>query len=183
MLCNIHCWVFNSIISYQTSNLVFNHFSFMYQAKKFGAKILFIPYFSLLGPPSHSPCLLVSAVSVTFLLEPPARSESSSIGLPLGNTNQLSIKSSQNSLLQLWYWQAVHHRSSLYVHTVPKKASFTRSRQQLHRQKCSQYTQVAESPSYCLMFFRSANKICNFWPLAERLDTLTSITLGVCLNL
>ena len=90
-----------SIISYQTPLLVLNYFNFMHQAKKFGAEILFIPYFSPFGPPSHSPCLLVSAVTITFLLELPARSESSSNGPPSGNTNQLSMNSSQNSSLQL----------------------------------------------------------------------------------
>ena len=66
MLYNIHHWVFISIISYQTPLLVLNYFNFMYQAKKFGADILFIPYFSPFGPPSHSQCLLVSAVTATF---------------------------------------------------------------------------------------------------------------------
>ena len=101
MFYNIHHWVFIRIISYQTPLLVLNHFNFMYQDKKFGAEILFIPYFSPFGPPSHSPCLLVSAVTVTFLLEPPARNESSSSAPPSGNTNHLSMNSSQNPSLQL----------------------------------------------------------------------------------
>ena len=78
MLCNIHYCVFASIISYQTPRLVPNHFNFMHQVKKFGAEILFIPYFSPFGPPSHSPSLLVSALTVTFLLEHLERNESSS---------------------------------------------------------------------------------------------------------
>ena len=75
----------------QTPLLVLNPFIFMHQVKKFGAEILFIPYFSSSSPPSHSPCLVVSAVTITFLLEPPVRNESSSSGPPSGNTNQFSI--------------------------------------------------------------------------------------------
>ena len=131
MLYNIHHWVFISIISYQTPLLILNHFNFMHQAKKFGTEILFIPYFSPFGPPSHSPCLLVSAVTVTFLLEPPSRNESSSSGPPSSNTNQISMNSSQNPSLQLRYWQVVPGCSISYIHIVSKKASFTRNMQQL----------------------------------------------------
>ena len=56
MLCNIHRCVLTSIISHQTSLFILNHLNFMYQAKKFGAETLFIPYFSSLCPQSHSPC-------------------------------------------------------------------------------------------------------------------------------
>ena len=63
---NILRWVFNGIISYQTPLLVPYPFIFMHQAKKFGADISLIPYFSPFGPPSHSPCLLVSASHRNF---------------------------------------------------------------------------------------------------------------------
>ena len=84
MLYNIHHRVVISIRSYQTRLLVLNHFNLMYQTKKFGAEILFIPYFSPLGPPSHSPCFLVSVIIVAFLLETPAWDESSSSWAPSG---------------------------------------------------------------------------------------------------
>ena len=53
MLCNIHHCV---LTSHQTPLFILNHFNFMYQAKKLGAETLFVPHFSPLGPPSHSPC-------------------------------------------------------------------------------------------------------------------------------
>ena len=62
----------------------------------FGAEILIISYFSPLGPPLHSQCLLASAVIITFLsAEPPARNKSPSSGPPSGNTNWLSMNFSQ----------------------------------------------------------------------------------------
>ena len=62
----------------------------------FGTEILVISYFSPLGPPLHSQCLLASAVIITFLsAEPPARNKSSSSGPPSGNTNWLSMNFSQ----------------------------------------------------------------------------------------
>ena len=163
----------------QTPLLVLNPFIFMHQVKKFGAEILFIPYFSSSGPPSHSPCLVVSAVTITFLLEPPVRNESSSSGPPSGNTNQFSINSSQNPSLQLWYWQVVPGCSFLYVHTVSEKASFTWKRQQLSTpetktQRVHKQLKVAILLNFrSLHYFRSANKIGNFCVWAERLSRKT----------
>ena len=71
MLWNIHCCDFAGIISYQSPLFILSQFNIMYQAKRFGVEILLIPYFCPLGPPLHSPSLLVSAVTVTSRLEPP----------------------------------------------------------------------------------------------------------------
>ena len=150
----------------------------MYQDKKFGAEILFIPYFSPFGPPSHSPCLLVSAVTVTFLLEPPARNESSSSAPPSGNTNHLSKNSSQNPSLQLWYWQVAPICIFCTFIQYPEKPHLLEigNNYQLQRRKHSRYTsswKVAILLHFrSLRHFRSANKICNFWPSAERLYSI-----------
>ena len=122
MLCNIH-HCFNKYHEPSNPTLVLNHFNFMYQAKTFAAETLFVPYFSPLGPPSHSPCPLVSAVTITFLLEPPAWNETSSSGPPSGNTNRLFRNFSQNPSLQHWYWQVVPGWRVLYTHIVSEAAS------------------------------------------------------------
>ena len=68
----------------------------------FGVEILVISYFSPLGPPLHSQCLLASAVIITFLsAEPPARNKSSSSGPPSGNTNWLSMNFSQYNIIKV----------------------------------------------------------------------------------
>ena len=173
MLCNIHRCVLTSIIS-QTPLFVLKHFNFMYQAKKFGAETFFIPYFSPLGPPS--PCSLVSAVTTTFLLEPPARNEGSSSGPPLGDTNRPFRNSSQNPSLQHWYWQVVLAWRVLYIHIVSEEASLTRIRRQVSTSETK--TEPAHSWKVAILLhfrslchFHSAN---NFWPSAERLVVETS---------
>ena len=174
MLYNNRHWVFISIINYQTPLLVLNYFNFMHQAKISGVKILFIPYFSPFRPPSHSPCLLVLAVTVTFLLEPPARNESSSSGLPSGNTDQFSVNCSQNPSLQLWYWQVVPGCSFFVCsYSIQKSLIYSKYATTINsRDENTTGSQAVEkSPSCCifrlLCHFHSANKIANICAWAE----------------
>ena len=167
MLCNIHRCVLTSIISHQTSLFILNHLNFMYQAKEFGAETLFIPYFSSLCPPSHSPC-------------PPG----------VCSHHNFSVRASfaERELLK---WATLRQYKLAFQELFTKSfvtaliltgstwlKSFVHSyciwsKYQLQRRKRNQHTgswKVAILLHFRLLrHFHAAIKIHNFWPSAEQL--------------